>query len=79
MRSGICVAVRDVKTKIWMMNHDAIGMELEVNLPGHKCLGQSLLFLSDSSGIQTSKVIAYKRPDRGIVDTYGLVWAASPC
>ena len=78
VRAGVCVAVRDTKTKIWISDHDAIGMELEVNLPGHEYLGRSLFFLSRHVGLQTSRVVAYGRPDRSTVDTYGLVWAVSP-
>ena len=78
VRAGVCVAVRDNKTKIWISNHEAIGMDLEVNLPAEQYLGHSLLFLSPYAGIQTSRVIDYARPEPGTVDTYGLVWAVCP-
>jgi hypothetical protein len=78
VRAGVCVAVRDCKTKIWISNHEAIGMDLEVNLPGEYYLGKPLLFLSPYAGLQTSKVVDYARPELSTVDTYGIVWAVCP-
>ncbi len=78
VRSGVCVAVRDLKTGIWISNHEAIGMELEVNLPGNHFKGSSLLFLSAFSKVQTSKVNDVARPGRNTVDTYPILWAVCP-
>ena len=78
VRSGVCVAVRDLKTGVWISNHEAIGMELEVNLPSDRFVGNSLLFLSPFSKVQTSRVKDISRPQKPTVETYPILWAVCP-
>lgn len=78
VRKGICVAVRDRKTGAWISKHEAIGMELEVNLPAKLFVGGPLLFLSKFSMVRTTRVTDFFRPERQIVDMYDLLGALCP-
>ena len=78
VRKGTCVAVRDRKTGAWISNHEAIGMELEVNLPAKLFLGGPLLFLSKFSMVRTTKVMELFRPERDTVDLYNILWSVCP-
>ena len=78
VRKGKCVAVRDRKTGAWISNHEAIGMELEVNLPAKLFLGGPLLFLSKFSMVRTTRVEEFFRPERDTVDLYSILWSVCP-
>ncbi len=78
VRSGVCVAVRDHKTSAWISNHEAVGMELEVNMTPQRFLGSSLLFLSPYAKVLTTRVMNILRPERQTVEMYGLLWAICP-
>ena len=78
VRAGVCVAVRDRNTQIWISNHEAVGCSLDLNLPGEFYEGRSLLLTSPYCRIRTSKVLSFERPARETVDAYGLVWAVCP-
>ena len=72
------MAVRDLKTRIWISNHEAIGTEMDLNLPGEFFVGRRLLLSSSQYKIRTSKVISCVRPERQTVDAYNLVWSVTP-
>ncbi|MCP4604305.1 MAG: hypothetical protein GY847_27920 [Proteobacteria bacterium] len=78
VRSGLCIAVRDRKTGVWISNHEAVDMMLEENLRANPLRGFPLLFLSRFCRIRTSKVIDIIRPERGTIGLYGLVSAVCP-
>lgn len=78
VRDGFCVAVRDRKSHAWISNHEAIGMTLESRQEVGRYLGKQLLFLSDFAKVQTTSVEGIHRPERSIVDVYGLLWAICP-
>lgn len=78
VRSGLCVAVRDRATQVWISNHEAVGTTLDINLPGEFFVGRSLVLSSPYCRIRTSKVLDFERPPRDTVDAYGLVWAVCP-
>jgi hypothetical protein len=78
VRAGICVAVRDRATQIWISNHEAVGTTLDINLPGEFYVGRPLVLSSPYCRIRTSKVLSFERPERDTVDAYGLVWAVCP-
>lgn len=78
VRDGLCVAVRDRKSQVWISNHEAIGMELENRQPVSKYMGQHLLFLSNVAKVRTTPVEEIHRPERSTVDIYGLLWAICP-
>ena len=78
VRSGICVAVRDLKTRVWISNHEAIGMQLKADEPGIEFMSHPLTFFSDFTRIRTSRVMDIVRPGRQTVNLYSLLWAVCP-
>ena len=78
VRGGLCVAVREIDSGVWISDHEAIGTRMDLNLPGEFFLGKSLLFSSPYYKIRTSTVKSFERPDRQIVDAYAYVWAVCP-
>jgi hypothetical protein len=78
VRAGTCVAVRNRDNKIWISNHEAIGMDLDDSIIPEEVVGRPLEFLSPYAKMRTSKVINFERPERQTVDVYGLVWAVCP-
>jgi hypothetical protein len=78
VRDGRCVAVRNLGTKVWISNHEAIGMHLDESIDPDELLGRPLEFVSSYAKMRTSKVITFERPERHTVDVYGLVWAVCP-
>lgn len=73
VRAGVCVAVQDLKTQVWISNHEAIGMELELNVPYSHYLGRPLVFLSPRAGVKTTHVRETFRPEKNTVDFYHFV------
>ena len=71
VRSGICIAVRDRRTQVWIAHHKAIGMALRT--PGEEYLGQPLLFLSRVAGVETTRVQLFDRPEKSTVDFYSVI------
>lgn len=78
VRSGICVAVRDRKTQVWIPAHEAIGMCLEILRPGEVFVGHPLFFGFRLARVRTSYVTDIFRPGRQLVNTYNLIWALNP-
>ena len=78
VRDGLCVAVRDRRSQVWISNHEAIGMELEKRQPVNRYMGQNLLFLSNVAKVRTTPVVGIHRPERSTVDIYGMLWAICP-
>ena len=78
VRGDLCVAVRDLATKVWMSDHEAVGTTMDMKLPGEFFVGRSLLFSSDLYRIKTSTVLSFERPEKKTVDAYNLVWAVFP-
>ena len=80
VRAGTCVAVRNLGTRVWISNHEAIGMDLilDEDATPEAVIGRPLELVSPYARLRTSKVITYERPERQTVDAYGLVWAVCP-
>jgi hypothetical protein len=77
-RRGVCVAVRDRRSTVWMANHRAVGLNLDVLPPGTAYVGRPLVFRSDTDQVQTSLVVDINRPNRTIVDAYEMVRGLLP-
>jgi len=73
VRAGICVAVRDRDSKVWMSEHRAMGLVLNRGEDGTLIQGRPLEFASDVVRVRTSPVVDILRPNRTVVDVYGLV------
>ena len=69
-KSGVCVAVRDKNSKVWIAGHWAIGMILKPLPPGAVFLGYPLEFLSKAQRVLTSHVVDILRPGRSTVNMY---------
>ncbi|MDJ0765672.1 MAG: hypothetical protein QNJ97_22000 [Myxococcota bacterium] len=78
VRSGVCIAVRDKKTGVWISLSEAIGMLLEQRPSMFDYLGHPLRFFSQSQEVLTTRVEDVFRPERTIVDVYDIVWSVSP-
>ncbi len=78
VRAGICIAVRDKKSGVWISSHEVIGMKLEEKDPLTHYVGKPLHFISDVARVQTTRIEGLFRPGKSVVDVYGLVWSVSP-
>ena len=78
IRGDRCVAVRDLTTQVWISDHEAVGTQMDLKLPGEFFVGRSLLLSSADFRIRTSTVLGFERPERNVVDAYNLVWAVCP-
>jgi len=77
-RKGVCVAVRDRGSSIWISGHDAVGLPMKPLPPGAVYLGNSLEFLSNGKKVITSRVVDIVRPGKSQVSIYGLVYGFYP-
>lgn len=77
-RRGVCVAVRDRRSTIWMAHHRAVGLCMEDHPPGTAYIGRPLVFRSDTDQVQTSPVVDINRPNRTMVEVYEMVRGLLP-
>ena len=77
-RRGVCVAVRDRASTVWMARHRAVGLSLDQLPEGAKYVGTPLTFRSDTAQIQTSEVVDINRPNRNVVDAIQMVRGLLP-
>jgi hypothetical protein len=75
MKAGVCVAVRDIGTSAWIANHAAMGLCLETEPEGTLLMGRPLVMWGADRKIETSAVTDIYRPNRNIVQIYGIVRA----
>jgi hypothetical protein len=78
VRAGQCVAVRNLGNRVWISNHEAIGMSLDDPPSPEDYLGRPLEFSAPYGKMLTSRVFDVERPQRQTVDDYRLVWAVCP-
>jgi hypothetical protein len=78
IRSGVCVAVRDRETSVWIAGHRALGMRLIAAVPGVGFLGHPLEFVAGTAHVRTSAVTDISRPNRNMVDVYKFVHGLAP-
>ena len=80
VRAGVCVAVRDRASSVWIAGHRAIGMRLRALPPGAPYVGRPLEFYSVEleQVIKTSPVVDILRPNKNDVQFYGFVHGFSP-
>jgi len=76
-RRGVCVAVRDRRSTVWMTDHRAVGLRLQ-RPPEGRYVGRPLVFRSDTDQVQTSQVVDINRPNRTVVDVYEMVRGLLP-
>ncbi|MDD5305825.1 MAG: hypothetical protein PHU25_00750 [Deltaproteobacteria bacterium] len=75
VRAGVCVAVRDLGTLTWISNHAAMGLCLEQEPEGTRLVGRPLVMWGADRKIETSNVTDIFRPNRNVVQMYGIVKA----
>ncbi|MBN2530779.1 MAG: hypothetical protein JXR76_30610 [Deltaproteobacteria bacterium] len=78
--AGVCMAVRDRKSSVWIAGHKAVGLRLRAIPPGSGYLGRTLEFYSHEKQmlVRTSAVVDIMRPNKNQVAFYGFVHGFSP-
>ena len=72
-RSGVCLAVRDLRTTAWMAGHEAVGMQILSTESGGEFLGRPLLFLAGQRVVKTSPVLDTARPPKQVFEMYSVL------
>jgi hypothetical protein len=78
MREGVCVAVRDRTSSVWIAGHRAVGLSISTRSPGAMFLGAPLELTDSGTRYVTSPVVDILRPNRNEVDAYSLVRGLLP-
>ena len=80
VRAGVCIAVRDRCSLVWISGHKAIGMHLKKLPAGIAYVGRRLEFFSleKEQLVKTSTVVDIMRPNKNEVDFYGFVHGFYP-
>ena len=80
VRAGVCMAVRDRKSSVWIAGHKAIGLRLRPLPPRSTYIGRCIDFYSSEKQmlVQTSAVVDVIRPNKNQVDFYGFVHGMVP-
>lgn len=77
-RAGVCVAVRDRNSSVWMSDHRAMGLMMEISHEDETIQGRPLEFASEMTRVRTSAVMDILRPNRNVVEVYNLVAGFAP-
>jgi hypothetical protein len=80
VRAGVCMAVRDCKSSVWIAGHKAVGLRLRPLPPRTPYIGRTLEFYSSEKQmlVKTTAVVDVIRPNRNQVESYGFVAGFSP-